>query len=181
MDYLKCDSSAVKCLVSCISYALLNFKKIEGIDINDIESLRETLRILRPNAHPLKYCDALIQIEKRDLVSAINSLRELLQYIPDYPSGKAILAKVLFEQKDPNWKSLASEIIEDTSSTEEEVEIVHIIWKNHWTLQGTWSQEKSQQLDQERALRFQSNTDSKNDSQVPYKPTDIMQPYTIRM
>ncbi len=176
-NYLQCTGYAARCLSTCIGYALYNNKKMKGIDINDIESLREALRILRPNIAGLAYFDAMIQIEKGDLATATTTLRDVLYAVPDYTSAKAILTDILFKQKDPSWKSLAHEIIESNDSLESEIEMVHFLFESDWMKQGIWSKEKADNLKKERLDRFQkTETNMQNQNSM-----NTIQPYAIRM
>ncbi len=180
MDYTKCSTSAIKCMVGCLSHAILNYKNIEGIDIGDIESLREGLEILISDSKSLLYLDAMLQIKNGNEVHAISILRELLSFMPDYPSAKGLLAFTLCSQNDPNWESVANEMIENKNASEDDIEMVHTIWKSNWMRKGTWSEEKAQSLDQERAIRFQKNTAHQNNKEEK-NDVNIIQPYAIRM
>lgn len=181
MNYLECDVRAIKCLTSCLLYSISHYKKIEGIDMNDIESLREALRILRPDAKNLYLCDALIKIKKEDLAGAIESLHELLEAIPNFHGAKSLLLMTLFEHKDLIWKSLANEILADASSSKEDIEAVHVTFEQDWNNKGIWTKDKAQGLAQERIIRFENNSDINGINKEYENSINTMQPYSIRI
>ncbi len=157
MNYMECDSRAIKCLASCIGLATANYNTIEGIDMNDIESVYEALRILRHDKPWIAYFEANIQMAKGDLATAINTLRDLLNSMPDSIDVKSTLALTLHLQNDPSWEHFANEVIEDNNASEKDIEFIHDILLAQLANKGMLTQEKAQSLKKEREIRFQSN------------------------
>ncbi len=129
MNYLGCSVQVLNGLVSFLGYALMKRRSIPALDLDDIESVREMLRVFRPGKVEYEYFDALIQEYRGHLPQAVNTLRHLLEVRPNYASAKSFLAYALHTQGDAAWETVAAEVLENPASLKEEVMLMHTLRK----------------------------------------------------
>ncbi len=153
-NYLNFDVDVLNGLAAFLGYVLIKRRTMQEIDLDDIDSVREMLKVYRPEKIEYEYFDAVIQMHRGYVSQCISTLRHLIEHRPHYPSAKCLLAYALFIQRDVSWEALATEVLENTASVESEVIMMKILLKRHDLQKGI--------ITEEEFLRFMETLPSKN-------------------
>lgn len=181
-DYLVCGIDGLNGLAALIGHALAKRKSIPSLTLEDIESVREMLRVFQPERVEYEYFDAIIQMHRGYISQAIQTLEHLLQARPNYPSAKVFLAYALFLQRDASWETIAAQIVEDPASKIEEVRFALTIQKKNAMQKGLLSpQEYEKYMKELVAAKDISSTHQANTPMHAENTVSAMPSYGMRM
>ncbi len=141
-NYMDCGIKVLNGFAAFLGYVLVKRRVLPSLDLDDIDSVREMLRVFRPEKVEYAYFDAIIQNYRGYVAQSIQTFRHLLEARPNYPTAKAFLAHALFVQRDAAWETLAAEVIESSDSTQEEITLMHVLHKQNDMQKGLISQEE---------------------------------------
>ncbi len=180
MNYMDCGIKVLNGLAAFLGYVLVQRRSIPSLDLDDIDSVREMLRVFRPEKIEYTYFDAIIQNYRGYISQSIQTLRHLIDARPNYPTAKVFLAHALFLQSDASWEMIAAEIIENPASTKQEITLMQVLHKQNDFQKGLVSQEEVAKYIQE--ISADNDASPKDTQPALAKNTEPSIPnYAVRM